>query len=259
MIKSLDSYLQNTVFLSSMMGVTDSEYCSKCGQGADMVQLGALIAAHRDRFAEDRKENPEYFLSESEAEMTSYFTNEINNIKENLGEITVALNIGIIDIEEGVKAARAWEKAGGDIFELNIHGNWQDLREKGYLRGMALPEYRERLLEWTAILLKEDITLYLKFNSGIDVDFDDLLDDLQKYRVPGYHFNIRGENGQPRFDFLRGIVNKIETVLLCSGYIRSPGQVKRLWEMGVDSVGFAQPVLDDCEFIKKISDQLSAN
>ncbi|MFW5992442.1 MAG: hypothetical protein ACOCQN_04545 [Halanaerobiaceae bacterium] len=62
MIKNLDSYLQNTVFLSSMMGITDSEFFSKCGQGADMVQLGALIAARKDRFRTARKENPEYFL-----------------------------------------------------------------------------------------------------------------------------------------------------------------------------------------------------
>ncbi|MFW5992441.1 MAG: hypothetical protein ACOCQN_04540 [Halanaerobiaceae bacterium] len=191
--------------------------------------------------------------------MTSYFRNEIGNIKEKLGEIAVALNIGITDIEEGVKSAKAWKKAGGDIFELNIHGNWQNLRDEGYLRGMALPEYRQRLREWTGALMEEDIRLYLKFNSNININFLELLDSLQEYNVPGYHFNIRGENGQPRFKFLRRILNKIDTVFLCSGYIRNPEQVKRLWEMGVDSAGFAQPVLDDCEFIQKISDKFPGN
>ena len=50
----LESRLKGGLFLSSMMYITDGAYVAARGQGACMVQIGALIADALDRSHDSR-------------------------------------------------------------------------------------------------------------------------------------------------------------------------------------------------------------
>lgn len=255
-LPQLKSELKNTLFLSFMMRKTDGKFCAKCGQGARMVQLGAYIAARKDQFIETRKKEPEDFLPLSEEKMRIFFENELKPIQKNYKQMITALNIGIFDLELGIKAGKAWKKAGGDILELNVHGNWQLVQKEGYLKGMALPEYQERLKKWSKKIVAENIPLFIKFNSNIEVNFEKLIQRLSDIGIWGYHFNIKGNKKEPNFDFAERMCKQIDEIIVYSGSIRTPKEINILFDMGIDSVGFAQPVLKDSKYILKIGQKI---
>jgi len=240
--------LSKSIFLSSMLHKTDAKFCIECGKGADMVQLGALLAAADDQFKNEREDEPDIFLPQKEEDMTTCLKKEIDLIKNNLKDTVIALNIGIFDLEAGLKAARALKKAHGDILELNVHGAWNDTEKMGYLRGMALPEHQHTLIDWTHKLADEG-PLIIKFHGTISIDFCDLIKKLNATGLIGYHFNIRTGKDQPRYELIKEIKPHIKGLLFTSGDIHRAEQAEKLFNLGVDGVGFARPVLKDKKFI----------
>ena len=171
----------------------------------------------------------------------------------------VCLSIAGFKVEDVADAVRAFGEAGGDFVELNVHGGVRPWSEQGYLVGMALPEYRARLVFWAEQLAALDIPLVIKFNSRIDVDFAEALRDLAHVPVWGYHFNIRDQvEKKPNEDFVRNIRPLVQGPLLVSGYAWEVERVRRLQELGVNVVGFSEPVMNDPAFISRMAQELGA-
>lgn len=245
------------LFLSSMLGKTDARYCVERGSGADMVQLGALLAAEEDRLEEEREIRPGSFLPQSELEMTKILSKEVEIVRQGLGQnVLVALNLGVFDLGAGLKAARAWEAAGGDYLELNVHGQWRGLSEGGYLRAMALEGHRKRLLNWSKSLVEEGPPLIVKFHRDTNVDFTSLLGEIHRAEtgISALHFNIRGPNQKPDLPFAERIVKAARVPVLFSGYVRTAEAARSLFELGAAGVGFAQPVMEEKDFISRIAE-----
>ena len=135
--EQLNRRLQGGLFLSSMMGQTDGTFVARHGQGASMVQIGALVADAVDRSHEQR-----YLLPEAQADMVPILQKEVESARAVQGDVPIALNAAVGDLESGIRMASAFDEAGGDIFELNVHGGYGKLLKRGLLRAMALPENR---------------------------------------------------------------------------------------------------------------------
>lgn len=246
--------LTHSLFLSSMMRNTNGAYCARCGKGADMVQLGALLVAAPGEYMEVRDKYPHAFLPNAIDEMTERLSSEVKEIRSLLGNVIIGVNAGIFDIQEGVKMVSALTAAGGDILELNVHGGLKPFADIGFFEGMALPEYRERLLLWTKELSYSELPLVIKFHTSSPVDFEKVLEELEPFPVFGYHFNIRNEETKgPDYEFIKRIRPLVKGMLFVSGYIRSPEDIKALWDLGVDSIGVATPILKDENFLWELS------
>lgn len=251
---------ESFLFLSSMMGWTDARFCVERGQGAQMVQLGALLAAKEEQFQKQREKNPEYFLPADEKESRKLLESEVETVREGLGgNISVALNLGVFDLTTGLEAARSWKRAGGDFLELNVHGNWNRTPRKGFLRGMARPSYRKRLVKWSQELAEAGPPLILKFSHETEVDFPALLKEMGTLNITGFHFNIKTGGGRPNFCLAQQMVNRAPGKCLFSGEIREPSQVRKLFELGAEGVGFARPVLKEQGFLEKMENDMKSN
>jgi len=249
--EELGGYLKGGLFISAMMGETSGEFVARHGKGARMVQIGALVAD-----ALDRSHEPDYLLPLTEDEMVPVLRKEVEEARRLLGETPIALNAAPGDIESGLRMARAFHKAGGDIFELNVHGGYEKLLKRGLLRAMALPENRPRLIEWLKGLCRLEIPIVVKFRAGMEgVDFIDVLEEIAAVEgLFGVHFNVRSEEKKaPDFAFVRQVRPHIKGLLFCSGYVRDLRQVNALFEAGADCVGIAQGILDEPDIIARLS------
>jgi tRNA-dihydrouridine synthase len=251
--------LAGKLFLAAMIELTDGAYCVQRGQGAGMVQLGTLIVAPESaEFASWRARWPKTFLPDDVVAMRARLAAEVQCIRKGLGDIPICLSIGGFAVEHVLMAARAFQEAGGDFVELNVHGGLQPWSEQGYFIGMALPEYRQRLVNWVEQLSSLPIPLVVKFNTRLDVDFAQLLRDLAHLPVWGYHFNVRdNEAKQPKYGFVEAIRPQVSGLLLCSGFAWTADAARRLFTLGVECVGLAEPIRNDPEFIVKLAKSLT--
>lgn len=249
-LEKLRKILKETFFLSSMMEITDGSFCAEKGKGCSMVQLGAYLA-----------EPPMYGRRESvlpsdEAECTDFLARECMRARTS-SDIKVCLNLATPRLEWGLEAARCFRKAGGDILELNVHGAYEPYLREGKLRAMVLPENRTELFSWIKTFSKVDIPLIVKFREGVIPDYTPILEKILSFNLLGVHFNIRDEESkEPDFDFVKNIKEKFSFFLLVSGYVRSSGEVRELFQTGADMIGFAEPLIKDPNFISRISEQL---
>jgi len=245
---SLAARLKRGIFISSMMSRTTGAYCAAHGAGAAMVQIGALIADPVREHEED------YLLPEAEADMAARLRKDVDPIRERLGDVPICLNAAVGDLESGLKSARALRAAGGDVYEVNIHGGYGPMLKRGLLRAMALPLHRARLLEWLTALAELDTPVIVKFNrSTPGVDFSELLKQIDGIGLLGVHFNVRdGSSNAPDLDFVRTVRPLVPGVLLCSGYVRARADADALFDAGADCVGVAQGLLDDPGIIAKL-------
>jgi len=239
--------LQNGLFLSSMMGITDGSFCAERSEKCAMVQIGAYLA-----------EPPAYgerklVLPPEKEECIKFFTEECNQAKSN-SEVYVCLNLATPKLEWGLDASECFYKAGGDIVELNIHGGYEPYLRVGKIRAMVLPENRDELFRWLEHFSEiNNIPVIVKFKQGVIPDYSPILDRIEDLKLLGVHFNIRNEeNKMPDFEFVKKIKEKYSIFLLVSGYIRDSEMVKKLFRAGADMVGFAEPTRNDAEFISKI-------
>lgn len=119
--------LRGRLFLSSMMGRTNGRFCAQRGKGCAMVQLGSYLA-----------EPPAYemrghVLPASRRDCIRFFAQEFAEVRRLL-EALVCVNIATPKLEWGVEAAECFSQAGGDVFELNIHGGYAPYLRQGRVR-----------------------------------------------------------------------------------------------------------------------------
>jgi len=248
---SLHERLKGGLFLSSMMGHTDGSFCAERGEGCAVVQIGAYLA-----------EPPAYgragyFLPPNREDCIRFFEREVSTIKRKLG-IAVCVNLATPRLEWGLEAAECFKEAGGDILELNVHGGYRPYLERGLLRAMVLPENRRNLFLWLSEFSRLDIPIIVKFRLGVIDDYTPILDYISELEVFGVHFNIRDEaRKRPDFEFVRSFKSRYDLFLLVSGYVRSAEDARRLFDLGADMVGIAEPVLKEPNYIKRLYESLS--
>ena len=250
--EQLAARLKDGLFISSMMGWTTGEYVAEHGEGTCMVQVGALVAD-----AIDRSHDPAYLLPLEQKGMVPVLAEYLAPVRPALGDIPIALNAAPGDLESAVRMADAFHEAGGDIFELNCHGGYSKLRERGLLRAMVLPENRPAMIEWLRELTGLAIPIVVKFNiASRDVDFVEVLKEVQEIDgLFGVHFNVRSkDHKEPDLAFVRRVRPHVTGVLHCSGHVTRRDQFDALLEAGTDCVGISQGLLDDEGIIRKIVD-----
>jgi len=241
--------LEKKLFLSSMMGITDGSFCRERREGCAMVQIGAYLA-----------EPPSYgkikfVLPSGEKECIDFFAGECRRARGN-SKVYLCLNLATPELEWGLKAAECFYRAGGDIVELNIHGGYEPYLSLGKLRAMVLPQNRPELFRWLEVFSKMDIPVIAKFREGVIPDYRPILDKIEDMGLFGVHFNIRNEETKrPDFEFVRNIKKRYSFFLLVSGYVRSSKTMKRLFQVGADMVGFAEPTIKGPGFISKVVGQ----
>ncbi len=234
-----------------MMGRTDGSFCAERGEGCALVQIGAYLA---EPPASGRSS---YILPSRREECIDFFRSEISKIKESL-DAAVCVNLATLKLEWGLEAAECFRLAGGEMLELNVHGAYKPYLEKGRLRAMVLPENREELFKWLKEFSKIDIPFLVKFRLGVIEDYTPILDFVSQLDIFGVHFNIRNEKTRrPDFEFVKWFKDKYEEIfLLVSGYVRSSKDAEKLFDLGADMVGVAEPVLADPHYMKKLHDAL---
>ena len=253
--EELSERVKNRLFVSSMMKVTDGAWVAEHGRGGDMVQIGALIADKTDRDHE-----PRCLLPLEEADMTSVLQKEVDVIRRSLGDIPIGLNAAPGDEKSALAMARAFQLAGGDIYELNCHGSYRPLLERGLLKAMPLPENRPALNRWLGGLVRFSIPIVVKFRAQTEgVDFQELLPELEN--IPdlfGVHFNVRDErSGEPDIEFVRQIRPLTKGLLFCSGHVTEAHHVRGLLNAGADCIGIAQGLRDEPGTLTRLCQELS--
>lgn len=252
--------MAGALFLSAMLDLTDAEYCVERGEAAGMVQLGTMIVApETDEYAPYRQRWSRTFLPTDRGAMCAQLQAEVGAVRVALGDTLCCLSLAGFAMDDVVAAAESFWRAGGDFVELNVHGSLQPWASQGYLIGMAQPQYRQRLVAWAQALAALEIPLVIKFNTRLDVDFAQVLHDLRHVPVWGYHFNVRDPQSRvPKYEFVERIRPLVQGPLLCSGYAWTAEAVRRLVAAGADSVGVAEPVMNDRHFILKLRQELGS-
>lgn len=237
------------LFIAAMMGSADGAFCAERGREAALVQIGALVAD-----AVDRSHDAKYLLPLDEDDMAPILRAHVDAVRATLGETPVCLNAAVGDLESCLCMARAFRRAGGDLFELNCHGGYGKLLDRGLLRAMVLPEHRPKMIEYLRALCELDIPIIVKFHGRTEVDFAEVLQELDGVgALWGVHFNVRGENDDPDCALVRDVRGGVKGVLLCSGCVTTREHVDSLLEAGADCVGIARGVLDDPGIIARLA------
>lgn len=243
--------LRGGFFLSSMACVTDGSFCAQRGAGCAMVQLGAYLA-----------EPPAYGLgvhtipvlpAERNA-CVSFLRDECGKVRRVLGdEVIICMNLATIKLEWGLEATKFFYDAGGDIVEWNFHGAYEPYFKQGKLRAMVYPENRDELFRWLRALEDVEKPIIVKFRAGTIPDYTPIMDFIENLNLFGVHFNIRGENLKPDYKFIENMRRKYPKIfLLVSGYLWKPEAVKRVFDIGADMVGVAEPTMKDPKFIENL-------
>jgi len=117
---------------------------------------------------------------------------------------------------------------------------------------MVLPESRGELFRWLEEFNSLDKPVIAKFRADAIPDYSPIMDYIEGLDLLGVHFNIRGADGRPNYSFLEGLRRYSDTFILVSGYIWSVEAVRRVFELGADMVGIAEPTREDSSFIEKL-------
>lgn len=246
----LHGKLRGGFFLSSMGGVTDGAFCASRGRGCVMVQLGAYLA-----------EPPAYSLGihrlpvlpPDRGRCVDFLRNECSKIKNVLSSTYICLNLATPKLEWGLETAEYFYEAGGDIVELNFHGTYEPYYRIGKLRAMVLPENRSELFRWLEAFANIDKPIIAKFRARVIPDYNSIMDRIKDLDLFGVHFNIRGVDGKPDYNFLEDLKKKYPNeFILVSGYIWSIEAARKALQLGADMIGIAEPTREDPNFIEKI-------
>ena len=248
--EELKSKLRGRLFLSSMMNLTDGSFCSQRSRGCAMVQIGAYLAEPQ-AYGKFKS-----ILPPERRECIRFLSEECRKIKSR-SDVYVCLNLASPKLEWAIEASEAFREAGGDLVELNVHGGYKRYLELGLLRAMVLPNNRKNMIKWLKALTNLEIPLIVKFRAGVIPDYPEVLEEIAGINIFAVHFNIRDEDAKrPDFKFAEEIREECPFFLLVSGYVRSADDAKKLFSIGVDMVGIAEPTIEDPNFIAKIADQL---
>jgi tRNA-dihydrouridine synthase len=247
--ESLQERLRGKLFLSSMMGYTDGQFCGERGKGCAMVQLGAYLSEPLAYGVADS------VLPPTHRDCVQFLQDEFDQVRQKLPDAKICVNIATPKLEWAITAAEYVAEAGG-IFELNIHGGYEPYLREGKIRAMVLPENRSELFEWLDALSRRlESPIIVKFREGIVDDYMPILERLAGLRLMGIHFNIRDDRtGRPDFAFVEELRKQYRFFLLVSGFIRSPHDAQRLFLAGADMVGIGEPTIQDQDYIKRIAE-----
>lgn len=255
-MENLRGKFKGCLFLSSMMRITNGEFCAERGVGTAMVQLGAYLA-----------EPPMYgvleqglILPPEKKQCIEFLAGEVGKVKRKLN-VAVCLNLATLKLEWGLEAAECFREAGGDLVELNVHGGYGRYLKQGKLRAMVLPENRSELFKWLKGFSELGIPTIVKFRAGVIPDYTPVLDRIVGVNIFGVHFNVRDEaSKRPDVRFVKEVKNRYGNMfLLVSGYVRSAEDALMLFNTGADMVGIAEPTIKDLNYIADIAEGLKTS
>jgi len=254
--KQLYQTPRGTLFLSSMMGITDGVFCATRSAGCAMVQLGAYLAEPAAT-AEEMGRDADSFLPADPEACTSFLAENCAQARGS-SDLTVCLNLATLRLEWAIEAARCFHRAGGDLLELNAHGGYKRYLDQGKLRANVLPEHRGELIRWSEALCTLEIPLIVKVNAQYDrPEVCRSLEALADLPLWGVHINVRDpETETPDLAFVHEAREWVPGKLLVSGYVRSAADVRACLEAGADMVGIAEPAIDDAGYIGRIAEEL---
>ena len=248
--KELYDKLRGGLFLSSMMGSSNGSFCAQRGKDCVMVQLGAYLAeppAYGER---------ELVLPPKREDCIQFFAQECAEVRRHIDAL-VCVNLATPKLEWGIGAAECFSEAGGDLFELNIHGGYAPYLSQGKVRAMVLPENRRELFKWLEAFSKLDTPIIVKLREGVIGDYTPILDRIVDSNLFGVHFNVRDEKTRkPDYGFVRSVKEGYDIFLLASGYVRSSEDARKLFQAGADMVGIAELTLQNPKFIQNIAAEL---
>jgi tRNA-dihydrouridine synthase len=237
-----------------MMGVTDGPFCGQRSKGCAMVQLGAYLA-EPTASAEVRGSYANSYLP-AKADACAAFLAEECRQATGRSDVVTCLNLATLRLAWGLEAAACFEQAGGDIVELNVHGQFGYYPERGRLRAMVLPEHRSELFRWVEAFVQAEVPLIVKFHGQSEREhLLAALRGMADLSPLGVHVNVRDDRAKrPDLDLVRVIKDAYPGFLLVSGYVRSAADARALFEAGADMVGVAAPAREDAAYISKIAD-----
>jgi len=250
----LRGVLQNGLFLSSMMGVTDGAFCAQRSGGCAMVQLGAYLA-EPTATAEDIGPHAQSFLPAEPGACASFLAEEVRQAK-GLADVVTCVNLATPRLEWGLEATERFGQAGGDIVELNVHGGYGRYLKRGKLRAMVLPEHRGELFRWVEAFAQLDVPLIVKFHGQSErAHLLPVLDEMARLSPFGVHVNVReDQTKKPNLNLVPLVKEHYPGFLLVSGYVRSADDARALFEAGADMVGIAAPAIEDAGYIQRIAE-----
>jgi tRNA-dihydrouridine synthase len=248
--------LENSLFLSSMMGVTDGAWCAQASQGCAMVQLGAYLAEPTATNKEIGRDARSFLPADDQA--CADFLTEACRQATARSDVVVCMNLATPKLEWGLDAAERFWQAGGHLIELNVHGGYKRYLDQGKLRAMVEPANQKELFEWVQAFNALEIPLIVKFHGQSDQGhLLPVLDEMARLAPFGVHVNVRHEASQgPDVDLVGLIKERYPGFLLVSGYVRSATDIQALFDAGAHMVGFAAPVIKDAAYIHKLAQAL---
>lgn len=248
-MQALTARLKGKIFLSSMMGVTSGAWSAAHGRGAAMVQLGAYVLD-----APGEHSGPSWPDSRGDllaAHLRAEF-DEFRRLVESDETPLVSANIFLCEERSLEPSARAFMDAGGELYEINVHGGIGGDRERGTGRFMFLPEHEGKLHTWVKRLARTGVPLAVKAKSGVIPDYGPHLERFEEAGVVAFHINVRDERqGVQDLACLEEIRGRTRLLLLASGYVADAASARRLFEAGADAVGIAEAARHDPEIFLK--------
>lgn len=245
--------LKGKLFLSSMLGKCDAEFCASRAKGCAMVQLGAFVL-----FEEGEKRDT-YWHSSERVELTAFMKRQFDACRAESAELVGKENVPVISAnvfpctDEDVEiSAAAFIEAGGDIYELNSHGGIGGDRERGTGKMLFMPEHTPKLMRWAKMLVEAGGPVIIKGRGGVIPDYTEHVKQLEQIGVHAFHINVRGEEtGKQDLKLLENIRSATGMFLLASGYVKDNASAKTLFSAGADCVGIAEAALSDPDIFVK--------
>jgi tRNA-dihydrouridine synthase len=251
----LTERLKGKLFLSSMMGKCDAEFCASRANGCAMVQLGAFV------LLKEREERNTYWPDPGRSKLTAFMKEQFDTCRSESAELVGEEDVPVISanvfpcIDEDVEtSAAAFIEAGGDIYELNAHGGIGGDRERGTGRMLFMPEHTPKLMRWAKMLVEAGGPVIIKGRGGVIPDYSEHVRQLEQIGVQAFHINVRGEEaGHQDLKLLENIRKATGMFLLASGYVTKSNTANTLFAAGADCVGIATAAMSDPDIFVKCS------
>jgi tRNA-dihydrouridine synthase len=253
--QSVAKKLSGQLFLSSMMGITNGKWCAEHCKSASMVQLGAFVLDG------PAYKSGHYYPPSEEKLLTSHLKKEFDTFKQIYNQKyktqkypLLSANIFLCEEKSVITSAKAFMSAGGDVYELNVHGGIGHDKERGTGQCMFYPEHVEKLYRWVQLLTQTGVILIVKARAGVIPDYGDHLAKFEEYGVFGFHINVRDEKHHTQdLKCLEKIRKQTKLFLLASGYVRDVHTAKALFNAGADAVGIAEAVRNNSDIFDTIN------
>ncbi|MBN1671358.1 MAG: hypothetical protein JXR37_10010 [Kiritimatiellae bacterium] len=253
--EAIAARLKEKLFLSSMMGKCDAEFCALRAQGAAMVQFGAFV------LRKEREERTTYWPDPEKSRFAAFMKDQFDRFRALAGDAVGADNVPLVCAnifpctdEDVVNSAEAFIGAGGDIYELNAHGGIGGDRERGTGRMLFMPEHTEKLMRWARLLVEAGGPVIVKARGGVIPDYTDHVRQLEQIGVRAFHINVRDDDTKRQdVKLLESVRGATGMLLLASGYVTDPPSAKALFDAGADCVGIASAASGDPNVFERMA------